>query len=80
VPIGKYDFDEPDLCGERKTVIQTVINGAPAYLEPRFVTFPHGWAYHIDQTVDPSTGLLFCRDRFEARLNHHTAASALFIA
>ena len=28
-----------NLCGERKTVIQTVINGAPVYLEPRFITF-----------------------------------------
>jgi hypothetical protein len=27
------------LCGERKTVVQTTINGAPAYLEPRFITF-----------------------------------------
>src|SRR5438105_5828107 len=28
-----------NLCGQRKTVIQTVINGAPAYFESRFITF-----------------------------------------
>ncbi|HMI96247.1 MAG TPA: hypothetical protein VK479_07020 [Micropepsaceae bacterium] len=30
------------LCGERKTVIQAVVNGAPLYFEPRFVTFRDG--------------------------------------
>jgi hypothetical protein len=31
-----------NLCGQRKTVIQTMIDGAPVYLEPRFVTFRDG--------------------------------------
>ena len=39
VPIGNMTLANQTLCGERKTVIQTVINGAPLYLEPRFVTF-----------------------------------------
>ena len=37
--IGNMTLANQNLCGERKTVIQTVINDAPAYLEPRFVTF-----------------------------------------
>ena len=38
-PIGNMSLANQNLCGQRKAVIQTVIDGAPAYLEPRFVTF-----------------------------------------
>jgi hypothetical protein len=37
--IGNITLANQNLCGERKTVIQTVVNGAPVYLEPRFLTF-----------------------------------------
>ena len=42
VSIRNMALANQTLCGERKTVIQTMINGAPAYLEPRFVTFHDG--------------------------------------
>ena len=31
-----------NLCGERKAVIQAVVNGTPLYFEPRFLTFRDG--------------------------------------
>ena len=37
--IGNMSLANQNLCGDRKIVIQTVIDGAPVYLEPRFVTF-----------------------------------------
>jgi hypothetical protein len=37
--IGNMSLANQNLCGDRKTVIQTVINGAPLYFEPRFITF-----------------------------------------
>jgi hypothetical protein len=40
--IGNITLVNQTLCGERKTVIQTVINGAPVYLDPRFITFRDG--------------------------------------
>jgi hypothetical protein len=37
--IGNMSLANQNLCGDRKTVIQTVIDGAPLYFEPRFITF-----------------------------------------
>jgi hypothetical protein len=37
--IGNMTLANQNLCGDRKTVIQTVIDGAPLYFEPRFITF-----------------------------------------
>lgn len=37
--IGNMTLANQNLCGNRKTVIQTMIDGAPLYFEPRFITF-----------------------------------------
>jgi len=37
--IGNMILANQNLCGDRKTVIQTAIDGAPLYFEPRFITF-----------------------------------------
>ena len=37
--IGNMSLANQNLCGDRKTVIQTMIDGAPLYFEPRFITF-----------------------------------------
>ena len=38
-PIGNMTLANQNLCGDRKIVIQTVIDGSPLYFEPRFITF-----------------------------------------
>jgi hypothetical protein len=45
--IGNMTLASQNLCGERKTVIQAVINGAPLYFEPRFLTFRDGFGRTI---------------------------------
>ena len=42
VTIANMTVASQNLCGERKTVIQAVVNGAPLYFEPRFLTFRDG--------------------------------------
>ena len=37
--ISNITLVNQNLCGDRKTVIQTMIDGAPLYFEPRFITF-----------------------------------------
>ena len=40
--ISNITLVNQNLCGDRKTVIQTMIDGAPLYFEPRFITFRDG--------------------------------------
>ena len=45
--IANMTLANQNLCGVRKTVIQTVMNGAPLYLEPRFVIFRDGVGHPV---------------------------------
>jgi hypothetical protein len=40
--IGNITMASQNLCGERKPVVQAVVNGTPLYFEPRFLTFRDG--------------------------------------
>jgi hypothetical protein len=42
LPVRNMSLANQNLCGNRKTVIQTTIDGAPLYFEPRFITFRDG--------------------------------------
>jgi hypothetical protein len=39
VTMGNMTLASQNLCGQRKVVVQAMVNGAPVYLEPRFLTF-----------------------------------------